>query len=113
VLLDMKTGRFAANHQDDLRFYALLETLRLGTPPRALASYYLDAGRLQVELVTERLLVTAAERVVGAARAMVDLRTAAREPVLKAGPPCNWCPALPTCTTGRAHLDERLEDEGW
>ncbi|MDQ2648721.1 MAG: PD-(D/E)XK nuclease family protein [Actinomycetota bacterium] len=113
VLLDMKTGRFAGSHQDDLRFYALLETLRLGTPPRALASYYLDAGRLQVELVTENLLVAAAERVIGAANAIVDLRTSEHEPVLKPGPPCNWCPALPTCPTGRTHLDERLDQEGW
>jgi hypothetical protein len=113
VLLDLKTGRFTASHQDDLRFYALLETLRLGTPPRALATYYLDAGRLQVELVDERILVTAAERVVGAARAMVDLRFNGLAPVLKAGPPCNWCPALPSCSVGRAHLDERLDQEGW
>jgi hypothetical protein len=113
VLLDLKTGRLMPSHQDDLRFYALLETLRIGTPPRALASYYLDAGRLQVELVNERLLVTAAERVVGAAAAMLDLRVNGRVPELKAGPPCNWCPALDGCATGQAHLEERLEQEGW
>src|SRR5690606_30420226 len=33
VLIDLKTGGFAPSHLDDLRFYALLDTLRLGTPP--------------------------------------------------------------------------------
>ena len=113
VFLDMKTGGFAPAHRDDLRFYALLETLRLGTPPRIVASYYLDGGRLQVEAITEDVLRAAVERVVGAADAIVDLRFNGRVPVLKAGPPCNWCPALSTCATGRAHLDERLEQEGW
>src|SRR5690606_13016322 len=34
VLIDLKTGGFAPAHLDDLRFYALLETLRIGVPPR-------------------------------------------------------------------------------
>jgi hypothetical protein len=44
VLIDFKTGGFSPAHIDDLRFYALLETLKIGTPPRLLASYYLEAG---------------------------------------------------------------------
>ena len=56
VLLDLKTGGFGPAHRDDLRFYALVETLRLGVPPRLLATYYLDAARLQQEAVTEELL---------------------------------------------------------
>gem|GEM_PF-707078 len=50
VFIDLKTGRRSRTHVDDLRFYALIETVRYGTPPRALASYYLDESRLSVEL---------------------------------------------------------------
>ena len=51
VLVDLKTGGFSPSHREDLRFYALVETLRLGVPPRLLATYYLDGGRLQQEAV--------------------------------------------------------------
>ena len=33
VLIDLKTGAARPVHFDDLRFYALVETMRLGTPP--------------------------------------------------------------------------------
>jgi len=37
-----------------------------------------------------------------------------REPVLRPGPPCRWCPALPTCDTGRRHLgDDPDADDRW
>ena len=74
VLLDLKTGGFAPRHRDDLRFYALIETLRIGVPPRLLASYYLDGGRLHDEAVTEDVLRSALERVVQGAEAIVAAR---------------------------------------
>ena len=52
VLIDLKTGRASPTHRDDLRFYALIETMRLGVPPRRVATYYLDSGQLSVEDVT-------------------------------------------------------------
>jgi hypothetical protein len=113
VLLDLKTGGFAPAHRDDLRFYALLETLRLGTPPRIVASYYLDGGRLQTEAVTEDLLRSAVERTVQGAEAIVELRHLGREAVLRPGPPCRWCPVLDTCPTGRTYLEERADQDGW
>jgi hypothetical protein len=112
VLIDLKTGGFAPSHRDDLRFYALIETLRLGVPPRLLASYYLDGGRLQQELVSEDTLAVAFERVVAGADAAVALRHEGREPVLRPGAPCRWCPLRVTCEVGRRHLEERDEDEG-
>jgi hypothetical protein len=112
VLIDLKTGGFAPSHRDDLRFYALIETLRLGVPPRLLASYYLDGGRLQQELVSEDTLAVAFERVVAGADAAVSLRHEGREPVLRPGAPCRWCPLRVTCEVGRRHLEERDEDEG-
>ena len=109
VLVDMKTGGFSPSHREDLRFYALVETLRLGVPPRLLATYYLDGGRLQQEAVGEPLLRGALERVVDGVEAAVALLHEGREPELKAGPPCRWCPQRDTCEVGRRHL-EREDD---
>jgi hypothetical protein len=109
VLVDLKTGGFSPVHREDLRFYALVETLRLGVPPRILATYYLDGGRLQQEPVGEPLLRGALERVVDGVEAAVALLHGGREPTLKAGPPCRWCPLRTTCEPGRRHL-ERMDD---
>jgi PD-(D/E)XK nuclease superfamily len=112
VLIDLKTGGFAPSHRDDLRFYALIETLRLGVPPRLLASYYLDGGRLQQEQVSEDTLAVAFERVVAGADAAVALRHEGRDPVLRPGAPCRWCPRREDCEVGRRHLEERAEEDG-
>jgi hypothetical protein len=113
VLIDLKTGGFAPAHRDDLRFYALIETLRLGVPPRLLATYYLDGGRLQDETVTEELLASTIERVVDGAASAVALKHDGRVPVLKPGPPCRWCPRRPDCAVGQAWLEEEAERDGW
>jgi hypothetical protein len=115
VLIDLKTGGFAPSHRDDLRFYALIETLRLGVPPRLLASYYLDGGRLQDEVVSEDTLAVAFERVVAGADAAVALRHErheGREPVLRPGPPCRWCPRRTDCDVGQRYLEQRAEEDG-
>lgn len=113
VLLDLKTGGFAPAHRDDLRFYALIETLRIGVPPRLVATYYLDSARLQDEPVTEALLQAALERVVRGAEVAVELRHDRREPVLRPGPPCQWCPRQTGCDAGRHWLDDRDDRDGW
>lgn len=113
VLIDLKTGGFAPAHQDDLRFYALIEALRIGVPPRLLATYYLDGGRLHGELVTDALLATAVERVVHGAHLAMELRHDGREPVLRAGPTCRWCSLRADCTTGQRWLEERDDRDGW
>jgi hypothetical protein len=109
VLVDLKTGGFSPSHREDLRFYALVETLRLGVPPRVLATYYLDGGRLQQEPVSEPLLRGAMERVIDGAEATVALVHQGRTPVLKAGPPCRWCSLRSTCEVGLRYL-ERQDD---
>jgi hypothetical protein len=109
VLLDLKTGAFSPTHIDDLRFYALLETIRLGTPPRRLATYYLDQGRFLPEDVTEGVLHAAAARMVDGIQRIVELRGGAGDIEVIPGPSCRWCPALPDCDEGRRHLDERAE----
>lgn len=113
VLIDLKTGGFAPSHRDDLRFYALIETLRLGVPPRLLASYYLDGGRLQDETVTEPLLEAALERVVHGVEAAVALRFEGKEPVLRPGTPCRWCPRRQDCEVGKRWMEDRDDQDGW
>ena len=54
VLIDLKSGTGRPHHLDDLRFYAVIETIRMGVPPRLLASYYLDQGLFHTEDVTCR-----------------------------------------------------------
>ncbi|MDH3753269.1 MAG: PD-(D/E)XK nuclease family protein [Acidimicrobiia bacterium] len=105
VLIDLKTGRFFSTHLDDLRFYALLETMRVGVPPRQLASYYLDQGELVPEQVTTRLLDTTEARVIDGIRSMIDLLTDEREPVKRPSGACRWCPILSTCNEGQDHLE--------
>jgi hypothetical protein len=112
VLLDLKTGGFSPRHLDDLRLYALIETLRLGTPPRMLAGYYLDEGRLHPEVVTEGLLTAAVRRTVDGAARIAALLHGGDPPVLRPGPPCRWCPALDGCDVGRAHLGQLDDDAG-
>jgi hypothetical protein len=111
VIIDLKTGGTSPVHAEDLRFYALVETLRLGVPPRRLASYYLDQGRAVPEDVTVAVLEATVERVVAGVEKLVALRHRLREPVYKPGPACRWCVALPECDPGRRHLAERDELE--
>lgn len=113
VLIDLKTGGFSPDHAHDLRFYALVETLRLGTPPRLLATYYLDGGRLLDEKVTEPLLRAALERTVAGVERAAELRHHGVAPTLKPGAPCRWCPARTTCGPGVAWLTRADEDDGW
>jgi hypothetical protein len=112
VVIDLKTGGFSPAHVDDLRFYALVDTLRIGTPPRLTASYYLDQARAHPEPVTEEVLHAAVARTADGVRKAHEL-SAGRPPVLRAGPPCRWCVALPGCETGRRHLGDDDDDERW
>lgn len=109
VIVDLKTGRFSLHHRDDLRFYALVETLRIGTPPRAVATSYLESGEIHVEPVTEEMLETAVARTVDGVERIVAVRFGGDEPVLRPSPSCRWCPVLDACDVGRAHL--AAEDE--
>ena len=109
VVIDFKTGGFSPAHREDLRFYALLEALRI-LPPRLLATYYLDQGRIHSEEVTEDLLLAAAARVIDGAHRYVELVGDARRPSLAPGPNCRWCPVQPDCAEGTEYLDGAPED---
>ena len=69
LAVDLKTGGAYPEFAEDMRFYALVMTLRFGVPPYRAASLFLESGTWQSEDVTEDLLVHAADRVIGAARA--------------------------------------------
>jgi hypothetical protein len=112
VVIDLKTGRPSPAHVDDLRFYALVDTLRLGTPPRLTASYYLESARAHPEPVTQGVLLAAVARTVDGVRKLVELRDG-RPPELQAGRACGWCPAMLTCDVGRQHLGELDDGERW
>lgn len=113
VLFDFKTGATSPSHRHDLRFYALLETLRIGTPPRQLVSYYLDQGRLEAEDVSVDLLYSAAARLNDGVSRFLALRHGRREPGVMPGPPCRWCRVLQDCSEGRHHLKARGEPSDW
>jgi len=112
VIIDFKTGGFSPTHLDDLRYYALLDTLKIGTPPRLVASYYLDAGRAHPESVNEALLETAVARTTDGIARIAELHEVAhgRVEVVDAGvvkrpgPACRWCPILRDCDEGRAFV---------
>lgn len=104
VIIDFKTGGFAPVHLDDLRFYALIETLRMGVPPRLVASYYLDQANLVPETVTEDLLRSTVARLADGVRIFMELTHDGRPPGKSASTACRWCPLLDDCDVGQAHL---------
>lgn len=111
VIIDFKTGSMSPTHLDDLRFYALLETLRIGTPPRVAASYYLDAGSLQSEAITESVLHASVARTTDGIRKLHELAIGTRAPVIRPSWGCRWCPIRNQCEEGLAHLGE-IDDDG-
>lgn len=102
VIIDLKTGSARQQHREDLRFYALLETISLGLAPRKLASYYLDTATPHPEDVTEGVLRAALRRTVDGIHRIVDVRGEHREPDRVPGPQCNWCPVFDACGPGQA-----------
>jgi hypothetical protein len=111
LIIDFKTGWRSVHHRDDLRFYALLETVVRRVPPRRLVTYYLDAAEADVEDVTEGSLEAALARLVGGLERHIELTVDQRPALKRTGGICRWCHALPRCDQGRAHL-AGLDDTG-
>ncbi|MGH2691267.1 MAG: PD-(D/E)XK nuclease family protein [Actinomycetota bacterium] len=96
LLLELKTGYDTPDHDEDVRFYALVATLRFGVPPFRVATVNLETGGWRVQEVTEELLSSAARRVAdGCVRAAALL--AGEEPNLRPGAWCGWCPRNLVC----------------
>jgi hypothetical protein len=105
VIVDLKSGRRSAQHREDLRFYALVETLCRDVPPRALATFYLDAGLPDVEAVTVGVLRSALRRTLDAIERMVALHAEERAPRRTPNIACRWCTIIDACPPGRASLE--------
>ena len=100
LAIDLKTGNAYPEYPEDLRFYALLMTLRFGVPPYRVASLFLESGEWQAEDIGEQALQHAADRVIAAARAAAALWNG-REPTLTPGVYCGWCPRAETCPSAQ------------
>jgi hypothetical protein len=107
VIIDFKTGHARRMHIDDLRFYALLETIRVGVPPFRLATFSLDSGTWQAEDVDPDILTATIRRVAAGAVKLAELGAAdPRPPVLTPGSACRWCPDADGCPSGRRQLED-------
>lgn len=105
LLLELKTGYDSPDHDEDVRFYALVATLRFGVPPFRVATVNLETGGWRVQEVTEELLTSAARRVAdGCIRAAALL--AGAEPSLRPGAWCGWCPRSLVCPVSSARTKE-------
>ena len=104
VVVDFKTGRQSPAHVADLRFYALLDALRVGVPPRQLVTYYLDYADCEVEPVTEGTLTAALLRTIEGIERHIELTREGRPPVKRPGVTCRWCPLAADCPQGQAWL---------
>lgn len=111
LIIDLKTGRALPRHREDLRFYALVETLSREVPPRRLASMYLDAAQPMVEDVTVGTLRSALRRTLDGINRIIELKVESRPPVKSVGAFCRWCTVLVECPDGQKYLasdtDER------
>jgi hypothetical protein len=99
-VVEIKSGRRRLDHRGDLHFYAFLETLRSGAPPFRIATYYTRTGELDVEPVTDDILVGALERVLAGAVRLCRL-AAGTEPARSPNALCAWCGDLPRCDPGQ------------
>jgi hypothetical protein len=80
VIIDLKSGRLRAAHRDDLRYYALVETLVRRVPPRLLVTFSLESAAPDTEAVSEMLLRSALRRTLDAIERMIEVRHEGREP---------------------------------
>ncbi len=106
IVVDYKTGNRSPDHRADLRFYALVETLRLGVPPRLLVTSYLNSASLEVEEVTVDILFAAAARLTAGVRAHCALVDGSVEPARRPSGLCRWCDLLDGCDPGQEFLAE-------
>jgi hypothetical protein len=94
VLIDLKTGRIVARYREDLRFYALVETLAREVPPRAIASFSLEAGEAAVETVNEAMLRSSLRRALDAISRIIELTVEGCSPKPPPSADCFRCRQL-------------------
>ena len=111
LIVDFKTGRPAISHLEDLRYYAVLETLRTGVPPFRVASYYLDSGSWHAEDVTDEILRSTTRRIADGVARIVEVRVRGAQANLTPGPQCGWCVRRQACE-GAVTWAAAAEDRG-
>lgn len=95
--------------RDDLRFYALVQTINANLAPATVVGVGIEDGAVTAEPVTLALLEHAAGRVVDGVLRMAELIRGA-EPVLRPGPVCGWCPRRRACpSAGRSRTRNEAE----
>jgi hypothetical protein len=106
LLVDLKTGlRRPDQERQELRFYALLLTLKHGQPPFRWAVHYVAEGAWDAEDYRPELLQTAVRRTLDGIRQAVRLRPDDAQERLHAGRWCRFCPRRDTCETHLSHGD--------
>jgi hypothetical protein len=113
VIIDLKTGGRDVSHTDDLRLYALIELLSIGSAPRKVASYYLEDSVIDQEDITEATLRSTTRRLRDGLVRAIELKLADAEPVLRPGGKCRWCLHNTECQAGVDYLAEVAERDGW
>ncbi len=106
VIIDLKTGSRSGTDPEDLRFYALIETLSVRVPPLGIGSFYVAEGRIEHEAVTVDVLQSAIRRTVEGIARYIELHTDEREPHRHPGPACSWCPISEQCEPGQLWLSD-------
>jgi hypothetical protein len=104
ALVEIKAGARRVEHRADLHFYALVEALRSPAPPFVVATYYTRTGELDVDPVTEELLVGAVRRTIVGTRSLWNLAHGA-VPRRTPNSLCGRCTLLPECEPGQARVE--------
>jgi hypothetical protein len=107
AIIEVKSGGRRIEHRADLHFYALIEALRSPAPPFVVATYYTRTGELDVDPVTEDLLMGAARRTLSGAQRLAGLALGA-EPSREASVLCGRCSLLSACEVGQQRHDHEV-----
>ncbi len=70
-VIDVKSGRPRLDDREDLRYYALLETLRSGAPPFRVATFYTRTGQVDFEDIDDEVLTCTVRSVLSAVEQLV------------------------------------------
>lgn len=97
LLVDLKTGNRSGHDTQDMRWYALLATLKYRQAPFKVATFYIDEGTWSQEIVSDDVLEAAARGLVDRARTAIRLTDTPVAENLHAGPMCRWCGLADTC----------------
>ncbi len=110
-IADLKTGFERHDNLYDVRFYALLETLRSSVPPFRIAVYYLDSGQCHWLDVTEDLLRSEVRRVLDGIEIYHRVRKQ-RKDELRRTPNglCPYCSLFNDCEPGQVSVAQRDSD---